>query len=233
MERDLPQEAAERLLSGDLTPPPEGAETLAALLAAATAPARPDELAGEAAAMAAFRANPPAVRRWSLRRVLTIKVAALMTATVAAGGVALASSTGLLPNPFQPTPGSSQSPSGPSSPKDRSPAPGLSPDGPGHSGQAEAMRGLCHSYQAKPANERGKALRTPAFAALVSEAGGPEHVDAYCTQLLASPAPEKSKDKDGGPNKPPPSPPGPAVTTPGGPPESMPRTIPTRTYIGR
>lgn len=243
MERDLSQDAAERLLGGDLTPPPQGAETLAALLAAAAAPARPDELAGEAAAMAAFRAHAPTVRRWSLRSALTIKVAAVVAATVAAGGVALASGTGLLPNPFQPSPGTSQSPTGPSSPDDRSPGTAVTPSIDGHTNPTAALRGLCHSYQAKSSAERGKALQTPAFEALTHAAGAPEHVDGYCAQLLANPAPDKSKD--GGPNRTPPAPqtpsaqpPPPAAgqqATPGppnqAPPTPTPHNVPSRTDV--
>src|SRR5687767_898748 len=85
MERDLTPAAAERLLSGAAAPP--GTEDLAALLSAASAPARPHELAGEADALAAFRAHPPTVTRWSLRRALAVKVAAAVAVTVAAGGV--------------------------------------------------------------------------------------------------------------------------------------------------
>jgi hypothetical protein len=227
MERDLSQEATERLLGGDLMPPPEGAERLAALLAAAAAPASPDELAGEAAAMAAFRAHPPTVRRRSLRSALTLKVAAVVAATVAAGGVALASGTGLLPNPFQPSPDGSQSPTGPSS-KDHSPATGVTPSIDGHADPTEALRGLCRSYQGKPVAERKKVLQSPPFEALVHEAGNAERVDAYCAKLLANPEPVKSKDGD--PNRTPPAqptPPTPPVTrqqAPTGPPNQLPPT---------
>ncbi|HEX6683346.1 MAG TPA: hypothetical protein VF062_11150 [Candidatus Limnocylindrales bacterium] len=226
MERDLSREAAERLLSGDSTPPPEGAERLAALLAAAAAPARPDELAGEAAAMAAFRAHPPTVRRWSLRRALTIKVAAVVAATVAAGGVALASTTGLLPNPFSP-PKVEQSPSvGPSSGVSPTPGAGQSPDqhGPG----TEGLKGLCRAYQAKADNERGKSLQTPAFEALVKAANGIEHVPAFCENLLAErPAkPDNPADNppDRRPSATPPAPQGAPPTTP----PMTPKGLPTK-----
>jgi len=222
MERDLSKEAAERLLSGALTPPPDGAEQLAALLAAASAPARPHELAGEAAAMAAFRAHAPTVSRWSLRRAVTIKVAAVVAATVAAGGVALASSTGLLPNPFQ-GPGVTGSPSGSASPADGSHTPATTPTPGTHTPPAEALPGLCHAYQAKPPAERGKALQEKPFEDLVRAAGGPEHVDAFCDRVLATPAPDKSKD--GGPNK------TPATVPPTGNPPVTPKVSPSRANV--
>jgi hypothetical protein len=222
MERDISRETAERLLGGALTPPPEGAEQLAALLAAASAPARPHELAGEAAAMAAFRAHPPTVRRWSLRRAVTIKVAAVVAAAVAAGGVALASSAGLLPNPFQ-APGVQGSPSSPASPGDGSHPPMTTPGTGAHTPPPEALPGLCHSYQAKPPAERGKALEAQPFDALVRAAGGPEHVDGFCERVLASPEPDKSKDN--GPNK--------TQTTPTPPvnPPVTPKTMPSRANL--
>jgi hypothetical protein len=209
MERELSREAAERLLSGDSSSPPSGTESLAFLLAAASAPPRLQELAGEGAALAAFRAHSPTVRRWSLRRVLTIKVAAVVAATVAAGGVAFASSAGLLPNPFTPpsvdgtSPGSGSTPGGGGTP---TPGASLMPDVTG-SLAAEGLSGLCKAYEAKPPSERGKALQSTAFSTLVSAAGGVEHVSAYCTNLLSgrSPAPAASPDHrpNGTPTPPP------------------------------
>jgi len=80
-----------------------GRRRLAALIAAVKVPARPGELAGEEAAMAAFRthaARPPVPRqslKGTLARLLTIKVGAFCAAIVSVGGVAVAASTGTLP----------------------------------------------------------------------------------------------------------------------------------------
>lgn len=196
MERDLSQEAAEQLLSGDLTPPPYGTERLAALLAAASAPGRPDELAGEAAAMAAFRAQPQTVRRWSLRRALTIKVAAVVAATVAAGGVALASGTGLLPLPFLPgkigpIPSSTDGPAG------RSPVPGHTTN-PAPAPPNDALHALCVEYQKKTADQKQKDLKGKHFEELVKAAGDAVNVEAFCVRVLAAtPTPSKSRAEDG------------------------------------
>ena len=83
-------------------------DDLARLLAAVSAPAHPNELTLEEAAMSAFRAHhagqvrPPAGRRSVLATVakfLTVKVALASAVAVAAtGGVALAATTGALPD---------------------------------------------------------------------------------------------------------------------------------------
>jgi len=191
MERDLSRETAERLLGGDLSTPPDGAERLAALLAAASAPGRPDELVGEAAAIAAFRAHPPTVRRWSLRRAVTIKVAAVVAVTVAAGGVAVAGGTGLLNIPFIPDrtgPVPSTDASG------RSPGHGHSAS-PNQSPPDEKTVKDCVDYKKRSEDDKQKELRGNRFENLVRQAGGPEHVDAYCDKVLAaSPPPDKGNE---------------------------------------
>jgi hypothetical protein len=102
----LGEDQAARLLDGhptaDAAPP--GYQGVARLLQAAAGPASADELAGEAAAVAAFRAaGPPAARRPAHRRsrggrrvrLVAIAVAALLLA----GGVAAAAG-GHLPVPL-------------------------------------------------------------------------------------------------------------------------------------
>ncbi|MGK5556593.1 hypothetical protein ACSNOI_33780 [Actinomadura kijaniata] len=86
------------------------------LLAAATAPARPEELTGEEAAVAAFRdARAAAPGRRGRTRLLTVKAAVVAAALLAGGGVAWAASTGNLPG---------QSPSRPPATPTQRPAPG-------------------------------------------------------------------------------------------------------------
>src|SRR6185437_16252020 len=101
--RRVSRKAAEQLLGGSGAVP--DAEPLARVLAAASAPARDSELAGEQAAMAAFEAHhlvPEATSRRGqmikspLARLLTAKVIAASVAVFATGGVALAASTGAL-----------------------------------------------------------------------------------------------------------------------------------------
>jgi len=101
------QDLLERLLDGRLEPAsaPPGYGRLARLLAAATAKAAPEELAGERLAMASFaaamRSYPPTLvprRTPAPRKVLTMKAAAAaLVAALSLGGVAAAAS-GLLPD---------------------------------------------------------------------------------------------------------------------------------------
>jgi hypothetical protein len=104
----LDDDSADRLLAGRLDPadaPPGYAET-AAVMAAVTAPARPDELAGMQASLDAFRAAlhaPPLSprRQPMLVRLLTVKaLAAAFTGALLIGGVA-AAATGSLPEAAQ------------------------------------------------------------------------------------------------------------------------------------
>src|SRR5215217_3158518 len=105
------QDLLERLLDGRLDPAlaPPGYRGLARLLAAATAPAAPEELADAQQTMAAFaaamRSHPPTLvpRRTAVpRKVLTIKAAAAaLVAVLSLGGVAAAAG-GLLPDQASP-----------------------------------------------------------------------------------------------------------------------------------
>jgi hypothetical protein len=106
----LDDETVERLLAGQLSPAqaPPGYAEVAALLAATAAPATPDELAGQAAALAELRAatrpgravvgfrraaRPPRRRRVGL-------VAAALAGALVTGGAA-AATTGNLPAPVR------------------------------------------------------------------------------------------------------------------------------------
>jgi hypothetical protein len=173
--RPLSAETAERLLDGHPVAP--HAQRLAHRLAAASAPAFPGELAGEAAATNAFRAavgtNPalsPGRRTMTksavVAKLLTLKAAAVAVAAVSAGGVALAASTNVLPNPFANNPGHSTPAPSHSNGPDATPSPSLI--------------GLCTAYLAGAGADHGKALESPAFSALITAAGGKDNVDVYC-----------------------------------------------------
>jgi hypothetical protein len=197
---------AERLLAGAGS----GPDPLARLLAAASSPARPDELAGEDAAVLAFRGagrvsgylvggpdTPVRVREprrfWA--RVLTVKAAVLGLA-VAAAGVALAAGTGLLPTPFV----NADSPFGrvpepvvTSSEGQRSHSSTTVP-GTGEPTASQAapslppatsLVGLCRAYQERKENDPGKSMDSTAYARLVAAAGSEEQVASYCDALLA------------------------------------------------
>jgi MgtE intracellular N domain len=104
--RRISRKAADQLLDG-AAGPDQGALTgpgqLTGVLAAAAAPGRADELAGEQMAVAAFEANHLAsvadsrseqMIKSPLAKILTVKVIAAALAVSAGGGVALAASTG-------------------------------------------------------------------------------------------------------------------------------------------
>jgi len=114
----------------------------------------------------------------ALAKLLTVKAAAIATVAVG-GGVAVAATAGALPNPFDAAP--SNASASHSAKPDRTTGP--------HGPPSPSLAGLCKAYAAKPDGERGKALESPAFRALISAAGGPEKVTDYCIALLPSAKP--------------------------------------------
>ncbi|NYF59513.1 hypothetical protein [Micromonospora purpureochromogenes] len=241
VERPADRAEAERLLDAarSADPAPAGDEPLARLLSAAAAPARPGELAGEEAALAAFRAAraagasapapaPPSRRR---RRVTTGVVAWVAgiaaTATAGAAFAAVTLDRGDEPAPAPRPPasvpgGSGSDPGAPSSsgggPTTGTPSAGpsaASPSGgPGVSGEPASegmLAGQCRAYLAKPAAQREKALRSPTFADLVAAAGGAGKVEAYCRELLPEQAPDADESPTARPSR---SPAAPAAPTP-------------------
>lgn len=189
----IDRRTAERLLDRARAGRLAGGDPLVDLLALAAAPAGRDELAGESAALAAFRAARPvpadrsrrrSMIKTALAKVLTLKAAAVLAAT-AAGGVALAASTGALPNPLN---GTTQSAPGVVGHVGGRPSAGAShrgSDGPDAT-PSPSLLGLCHAYTAGAGSEHGKALENPAFSVLITTAGGKDKVDAFCSALLAS-----------------------------------------------
>jgi hypothetical protein len=206
------QDILERLLEGRLDPAsaPPHYRRLARLLAAMTAPAAPQELAGERQAMASFaaamRSHPPTLspRRTVVpRKVLTMKAAAAaLVAALSLGGVAAAAS-GLLPDQASPV-------------ADQAPATGAdaaahglgkaaaanlgesaragSADGQGRESATgpdvtwAARAGLCRAWQAGQGGEHGRRMDAVAVQALVEAAGGADGVAAYCQDAAAGSA---------------------------------------------
>ncbi|MFL6163678.1 MAG: hypothetical protein ACJ74U_15845 [Jatrophihabitantaceae bacterium] len=137
-------------------------------------------------------------------KLLTIGGIALAVAT---GGVAAAASTGHLPGPLphsnhasevavtavtsaadpSSTPTASDSPSASDSESESAEPTSAHPS----ASPSPSLRGLCTSWLARP-HLQGKADTNPAFNFLVTTAGGTDAVEAYCTELLASIAPERS-----------------------------------------
>jgi hypothetical protein len=198
------------MLDGAPATPP-----LAALLSAARAPAHPDELSGERAALAAFEraaqlAPVPSPRRTNvlkstLAKILTVKVAVVAAAAAGATGVVLASTSGVL------TPGdgpADHGPAGKPAVHSSAHAPSGTPRDGGGEGKGDAgtsgeapspsMAGLCNAYAARKADNPGKALDNPAFTALITAAGGEENVDEYC-ETVESDSPGQSDDTHGKP----------------------------------
>ncbi|MGC4813759.1 hypothetical protein ACLQ29_24780 [Micromonospora sp. DT228] len=199
------------------------ADSVAGVLAAAAGPARPGELAGEEAALAAFRAAratpaPSVPHRPRRRRLTTGAVAWIgaVAATATAGAAFAAVTRDRTPEPLGPAPSRTSSspstagepsrsaPPGPSSPGQPSPgasSPGHPAPGPPSPGAPSTpgapvgqVHGLCRAWQAKKPEQREKALRTPAFARLVAEAGGVAEVEAYCQRLAPEPKPSKPSE---------------------------------------
>jgi hypothetical protein len=206
--RRLTARQAEQLLTGQPVGP--DLRRMSRLLAAAAAPPRPGELAGERAAVEGFRRDyrrPVGSRRRrlavALRRTVVVK-AATGAVVLFVGGTALAASTGSLPDPAQqsahdllgvPAPrhhdpglgddtrhGSdpAEVPSGTPAAGPTSPSPTPSPT----TGVAQ----LCRTYFAALAQHRepDPAVRQQ----LVVVAGKPSKVVTYCTHLLGVPAPD-------------------------------------------
>jgi hypothetical protein len=181
----------DRLVAGRADPAdlPAGYAGLARLLAAITAPAAPEELAGEAAVLAQFTAlmhsplpTSTSRRMPVLSRIASVKVAAAaLVALLSVGGVAAA--TGLLPTPAQRV-------------ADQVPA----STGAGVAGQdvgaaavadldAAAKQGLCRAWPAGQDADNSRRAESPAFRALAVAAGGADSIAAYCKDVTAGGSP--------------------------------------------
>jgi len=192
--RQIDRDTAERLLRG-VPATLRASGPLGEHLAAAAAPAHRHELAGWPAALSAFQAahlvpateqRRPSMIKTLLAKMLTIKAAALLAVT-AAGGVALAATTGALPSPLTHA----------SAAPDSAHATTAPTNGPSHRGgpstlPSPSLVGLCHAYIAGAGSDHGKALESPAFTALITAAGGKDKVADFCKATLASAAPSKA-----------------------------------------
>ncbi|MEV6713379.1 hypothetical protein AB0M48_15210 [Lentzea sp. NPDC051208] len=207
--RRIDRRTAEQLLRtapGQL--PVAGHDRLSDLLAAAGAPARDQELAGEQAAMAAFRDArlAPAPQRWrprmlkaALANLLAVKIAGV--AALTAGGIALAAAAGTLPGQQREEP---TTPAGTTTVVSTTSAttaatskgPEQKPDN--SASPSPSLKGLCQAYTAGAGSEHGKSHDNPAFSALITAAGGAERVPGFCADLLG----EKPGKSDHAPGKP-------------------------------
>ena len=204
------QDLLDRLLEGRLNPAsaPPGYGGLARLLAAATAPATPEELADAQRTMAAFaaemRSHPPTLvpRRTAVpRKVLTIKAAAAaLVAVLSLGGVAAAAG-GLLPDQASPVADQTPATTGAdAAAHGLGPAAAANLGGAADAGSADgqgrasavgpdatgtARVGLCRAWQAGPGAHHGRRMDAVAFQALAEAAGGADNIAAYCQDMAA------------------------------------------------
>jgi hypothetical protein len=217
------QDTLERLLDGRLDPgsAPPGHDGLARLLAAAAAPAGPEELAGEQLAMATFaaemRSHPPILsprRTAVVSKVFTMKAAAAaLVAVLSIGGIA-AAATGLLPDQASPVADKAAATTADAAghglgkaavANTGGTAPAGSTDGQGResavgpdaSGAARA--GLCRAWQAGQGGDHGRRMDSVAFQALVTAAGGADKVAAYCEDVAAGASAEDHGKGQGSP----------------------------------
>jgi hypothetical protein len=215
----------ERLLEGRLDPAsaPPGYGGLARLLAAATAPAIPQELAGEQRALAEFaavmRSHPPTLfpRRTAVpRKLLTIKAAAAaLVAVLSIGGVAAAAG-GLLPD--QASPVADQAPASTgvdAATQGLGQAAAANLAGATQTGSAEgqgrastagpdaaaaARAGLCRAWQAGGEGaDHGSRMDAVAFQALTEAAGGADHIATYCQDVTAGASADAHGQSQGSP----------------------------------
>ncbi len=189
----LDDDSADRLLAGRLDPAdaPPGYAEVAAVMAAATAPGSPHELAGATSVLEAFRAADPrpvpSRRAHMLVKLLTAKAAAAaVSAVLLAGGVA-AAATGSLPDPAQrmahrmvgAAPAPAADPSASEAHGSASAAKGPDATGP-------AMRGLCTAFLAGQGGANGGKNDSVAFKALADAAGGADKIAAFCKDVVHS-----------------------------------------------
>lgn len=204
----------EHLLDTGGRPTEEPLSPLASLLAAATAPGHPGELAGEEAAVVAFRAaragavaaaSPTRRRRWLPAGVGTwlggLAIVATAGVAVAATGLDSPSSPGPGPVPGVSTPSSGHH-SDPTMDQTTNLGRPVPTDLPStdESGSPEAGgRGQCLAYlNADQAQRRGYE-RGAAYRRLVDAAGGADRLADYCQQIIDGPAGNRPTDRPGRP----------------------------------
>jgi hypothetical protein len=201
------QDTLDRLLDGPLDPAdaPAGYGGLARLLAVATAPATPEELAGEQVVLAEFRAvlqsrRPTLVPRRApmLSKLFTVKAAAAaLIAVLSVGGVAIAA-TGLLPDQARDVADRASSTT----------AASAAGQGLGRAAVADldkATQGLCRAWQAGNGTDNGSRADSPAFQALAAAAGGADKVAGYCADAMAGSTGDHGQGQGSPPNGSPPS----------------------------
>lgn len=212
--RKINRAVAERLLRGE---PAESHDRLAVLLAtvAACRPGPAEQgLAGEDAAVAAFRAarsagtlsqarGPGRTRsaasgrnhaRW-VRHPVQLAVVAVTITT--AGGIALAAGTAYRSPTHAPGSASATESKEPG----RATSTGRASVKPPAGTPEPSMTGLCRAYMASVRTAPGKALDNPAFASLIRAAGGKDKVAGYCASVPESKPGKRNRGRPPAPQK--------------------------------
>jgi hypothetical protein len=209
----MDRDAAEHLVAG------EGVGPVAALLRAAAAPVYRYELAGEEAAVAAFRmaatgtaapGRKPVFRK-AVVKALTVK-AAVVLVIAGSTGIVLAANDGALPMPWSNDPGGPPAPTGTTGTTATSATPPARSSSGAHPSDGRqppaapdpAIVGLCEAYVHDVTD-----LDNPAFGALVEAAGGKDEVPGYCELVeTATPSPSAGPGEPTEPGSKPATPPG-------------------------
>jgi hypothetical protein len=191
------QDTLEWLLDGRLDPASASAGygELARLLAAAAAPATPEELAGEQAALAVFRAvmasRPltlvPRRAPMASKRLTVKAAAAALVAVLSIGGVA-AAATGLLPGQAGRV-------------ADQAPSTTAASAAAQVLGKAavtdldNATQGLCRAWQVGKSADNSSRADAPAFQTLAAAAGGSDNIAGYCADVTAGGASDHGQER--------------------------------------
>ncbi|MFG3419355.1 hypothetical protein [Micromonospora sp. NPDC048063] len=189
----MDQETVERLLGGPVVDPRDAPQPVASLLTAVRAAPRAAELAGEDAAVRAYRlaraGTPVGSHERSRGRALAgfgVRAALAGVALAVTGGVAFAATGGTLPGPLR---GPAPTTATPAPPPAVSPTAGPGrPSAPptttqGRPDPSASVAALCRAYRTD-GDGPGRALDKPAFDDLVRAAGGRGKVAGYCDRLL-------------------------------------------------
>lgn len=216
---------AERLLRGGRDAHEAGHPRLASLLAAAAAAHPGGPVAGESAALAAFRAAQASpdhqqprqsMVKTALAKLITVKVVAVFAGVLGVGGVAVAASSGAVPGALtfggpaksaSPHPAKT-TPTG--TPSSRLSHPAAPPPG---------LVWLCQDYLGRDRDQRRDALDDQRFDELESRVGGRDRdkADRFCDDLLTRwPSASPKERPAGAPGTPSPRPSGKPSGQPGG-----------------
>ncbi|WP_203932080.1 hypothetical protein [Virgisporangium ochraceum] len=206
---------------------------LVELLAVAAAPPRPAELAGEEAAVAAFRrgfdarpARPAAVGPAGARPRRRVAVVALSVVVALVGGTAYAAGTSRLPDPVQQRLHEALSGIGVPPPSPDAPPPSAA--SPATSSDRAHLTLLCRAWQSTRTTPGAPHIGPDDQRTLAAAAGGPNRIADYCATLAptpsATPSATAAPGRPGNPGNPDPG--APPATKPGTPPVTPPAAPP-------